>query len=93
MHFVGAKDPSEASRVGQAVTLEGRLMEPFPPTLIVHGSEDRIIPVDNARRIGSDLPSAEVWIVEGGNHSCNNFHTTVRPAIADWVADRLKTVR
>jgi hypothetical protein len=32
------------------------------------------------------------WLEPTGNHSCNNVAAVVRPAVADWVADRLEEV-
>ena len=38
------------------------------PTLVVHGSEDRILPVANARHIASLLPRAQLEIFDGVGH-------------------------
>ena len=59
------------------------------PVLVVHGEKDPIVPVANARRIAAAQPDADVWLYPDGNHSCNNLHTIVRPAISDWLAERL----
>lgn len=59
--------------------------------LVVHGEKDPIVPVENARRIAEAQPDADLWLFPEGNHSCNNIHTIVRPAIADWLADLLET--
>jgi pimeloyl-ACP methyl ester carboxylesterase len=38
------------------------------PTLILHGSEDRVIHVENARVLASRIPGAELAILEGAGH-------------------------
>ncbi len=38
------------------------------PALIVHGEDDRVVPVDNARLIASRLPDARLHLLEGAGH-------------------------
>ena len=38
------------------------------PTLIVHGTEDQLLPVANARLIGSRIPGSELEILDGVGH-------------------------
>jgi pimeloyl-ACP methyl ester carboxylesterase len=38
------------------------------PTLIIHGSRDRVNPTANALLLAERIPGAEVFIVEGGRH-------------------------
>lgn len=45
-----------------------RLGEIQAPTLIVHGSEDMMLPVQNAHLIARLMPSARLEIVEGAGH-------------------------
>jgi pimeloyl-ACP methyl ester carboxylesterase len=45
-----------------------RLGEITPPTLIVHGTEDRIIPAANARLLAERIPQAELILLEGAGH-------------------------
>lgn len=92
--FVGAADQAEARDLLADVTLDGVLDRSGPPVLVVHGEQDRIIPVCNAHRIAVALGGrATVMLEPAGNHSCNNLATVVRPAVADWVADRLEDER
>ncbi|MFW6075839.1 MAG: alpha/beta fold hydrolase [Chloroflexota bacterium] len=41
------------------------------PTLIVHGDDDRIIPLENSREIQQAIPGSELFIIEGGGHAPN----------------------
>lgn len=45
-----------------------RLGELRPPTLIVHGEEDQILSVSNARQIAELVPEARLEIIEGVGH-------------------------
>ena len=38
------------------------------PILIIHGSEDSQIPVENAHSLKEANPASELWIVEGTDH-------------------------
>ncbi len=38
------------------------------PTLVLHGSEDALVPVSNAERLAAGIPGAELRIVRGGGH-------------------------
>jgi 3-oxoadipate enol-lactonase len=46
----------------------GRLGEISAPTLIVHGSEDGMLPLVNGRQIASLMPDARLEIIEGVGH-------------------------
>jgi pimeloyl-ACP methyl ester carboxylesterase len=45
-----------------------RLADITAPTLVLHGSDDLLIPVDNARRLAASIPHAELAILEGAGH-------------------------
>jgi pimeloyl-ACP methyl ester carboxylesterase len=38
------------------------------PTLVIHGSKDRVTPVENAYALAERIPNAELYIVKGGRH-------------------------
>jgi 3-oxoadipate enol-lactonase len=46
-----------------------RLGEISVPTLVVHGTEDQMIPVANARHIADRIPGARLEIMEGVGHA------------------------
>lgn len=39
------------------------------PTLLIHGDDDRIIPIDNSRKIQDIIPDAELFVMEGSGHA------------------------
>jgi 3-oxoadipate enol-lactonase len=39
------------------------------PALVVHGTEDVIVPVENGRRLAARLPNAEYLELEGAGHN------------------------
>ena len=65
-----------------------RLGEIQAPALVVHGSADAAIAVDQADRLAKGLPNAELVVVEGGTHSTNLTHpTAVNAAILAFLRD------
>lgn len=38
------------------------------PTLVLHGTEDRVVPVENGRRLAARIPGAELVLLEGAGH-------------------------
>jgi dienelactone hydrolase len=89
-HLVKAPDRDTARRRLADVTLEGALDDLRSPVLVVHGGRDRVIPPREAHRIVAALGDrAQLWFEPDGNHSCNNLFSVMRPAVADWVADRI----
>jgi pimeloyl-ACP methyl ester carboxylesterase len=45
-----------------------RLPELRVPTLVIHGSADQVIDVENARVLASRIPGAELAILEDAGH-------------------------
>ncbi len=87
-------DAAAARPLLEAVSLDGALDAVEAPVLIVHGERDGVIAPAEARRIAAALGDrAELWLEPEGGHSCNNLHVRVRPAIADWVHERLEAAR
>jgi 3-oxoadipate enol-lactonase len=56
-----------------------RLQEVSHPTLVLHGTEDRLVPVENGRRMAELIPGAELHLLEGAGHA---YHWE-QPAEAD----------
>lgn len=55
------------------------------PFLAVHGELDAIVPLDQAEAYAKAVPHAELVVVPGANHVCNNVPHLVRPQVADWM--------
>ncbi|HEV3230693.1 MAG TPA: alpha/beta fold hydrolase, partial [Candidatus Dormibacteraeota bacterium] len=54
---------------GRAFDVGDRLGEIRAPTLVQHGSADRLIPVEEGRRIAAGIPGAEYQELEGAGHA------------------------
>jgi uncharacterized protein len=38
------------------------------PSVVVHGTEDEVVPMAMGRRVAELLPNGELWPIEGGHH-------------------------
>ena len=67
------QDASEPAREAQAAAVlefdaSDRLREIRVPTLVLHGTDDRVVPVENGRLLEEKIPDARLELVEGGSH-------------------------
>ena len=64
----GLLTPAQQLVAAMTHSTRGRLRRIAAPTLVVHGAEDRILPVENARRLAAAIPHAELSVWEGAAH-------------------------
>jgi len=64
----------------------------FPPTLIVHGDDDKIVPLQQAQAMDRALAKAGVEhkleVISGGGHDGKTFGSGLMKAI-QWFTDKL----
>lgn len=89
-HLFAARDREQAQRAAAAVSLAEVLPRLRCPLLVVHGKRDGIFPWEHATRMAAAAGGgAETLIYEDGDHCCHNLAHRSKPAIADWLAERL----
>jgi len=81
-------DPSDRayewqSAAAVAFNASDRLDEIDLPTLVLHGTADRVVPFENAELLEAGIPEATLEPIEGGSHLCFIER-------ADTVNDRLR---
>ena len=78
-------------RQDQAVkghNLCGRLGEIRQPVLIIHGRQDRMVPVARAEELRRALPNARLQILEGAGHQVHSEQlSTVLPLVLNFVEE------
>ena len=89
-----AGDATPTGREAQAAAVAAfdasdRLDDLSVPTLVLHGTEDRVLPVENADLLAELLPHAEVDLFEGGPHL---FFVEERERVNDRVRSFLSEV-
>jgi pimeloyl-ACP methyl ester carboxylesterase len=55
-------------QMAQRADLSARLPEIRQPALLLHGSADAIVPLEQARRMANALPNARLVVLEGAGH-------------------------
>lgn len=80
-------DPQGASRQLFAILASGdrrKTLEAIKaPTLVIHGSDDPLLPVEGSRDIARHVPGAELWVVDGMAH---DLPTPLVPALVERIA-------
>ena len=89
VHYTKSQDEREAFERSKALTLRGVLKHVLCPLLVIHGGRDRLFPPEQAERIVHEAPNATLLLYPEGNHVCNNIPYKYRPAMADWMRERL----
>jgi len=87
--YTKSKDEDEAFERTKALALHGVLANVEQPLLVIHGARDRLFPPEQAERIAREAPNATLLLYPDGNHVCNNITYKYRPAMADWMSERL----
>ena len=67
------QDADEPAREAQAAAVQSfdvsdRLERVRVPTLILHGTDDQVVPAENARLLEEKLPNSRLELIEGGSH-------------------------
>ncbi len=62
--------PSYLRQAGAGANFDasGRVREIDAPTLVIHGSDDRLVPVANARALARAVPRSRLRVLEGAGH-------------------------
>ncbi|MFD4260224.1 alpha/beta fold hydrolase [Streptomyces sp. NPDC058534] len=83
------RDPEQSARrhdVARQHEVRDSLGEITAPTLIVHGTEDRLAPYDGAVLMERRMPNAELRSIEGGRHG---IAVEFADTVAHWVREFL----
>lgn len=82
------EDPSQWAAEFERVTTELSIEEVGVPVLVVHGTEDDVVPVAHASRIASAAPGARLEILEGAGHQLRRDERAV-DVILRWLDEVL----
>lgn len=93
-HYVsGIEREGEArAALAEGIDLTGLLERVRGGLLVLHGARDHLVPAEQAERVSREAVHAEpnnLWVEPEGNHCCHNLSPIIRPAMADWLLERL----
>jgi dipeptidyl aminopeptidase/acylaminoacyl peptidase len=89
IYYTHSRDEAEAFEKSKQLTLRGVIDKVDCPILVIHGAKDRLFPPEQAERIVREAKHATLLMYPDGNHVCNNITYKYRPAMADWLKERL----
>jgi acetyl esterase/lipase len=91
--LVPITDPEKRKEIGKKISPIYHVSSSSPPTLIVHGDEDKLVPLEQAERMIEKLKEvgvpAELAVKKGGGHDGPTVEFGL-PKIADWFDKYLK---
>lgn len=82
-------DPAAWAKEFESVVAERSIGSIGVPTLVVHSSDDDVVPVDHGRRIAERARNADLQIVDGGGHQLRRDDRVLR-LVLDWLARALR---
>ena len=75
---------AQTAAVGASPNRFSRLKEISMPTLIIHGTEDPLIPIDHGMSLVDNIPGAKKLILSGVGHEIpDELLTEIIPTISD----------
>ena len=70
------------------IDIQSELAKIAAPTLIIHGTDDAVVPYQYAVQTSQTIPNAELITVEGGEHGIDErFAITAAPAIQNFLKE------
>jgi alpha-beta hydrolase superfamily lysophospholipase len=82
-------DPAPWAAEFEGVVPESAIGSVEVPVLVVHGTDDDVVPVDHAQRIARRAPRAELRVIEGAVHQLRRDERAVQ-IVLDWLDRTLR---
>jgi pimeloyl-ACP methyl ester carboxylesterase len=65
----------------------GKAAQITQPWLIIHGDEDKSVPVSHAKQLAAAQPNAEFYIIKGGDHTFGGTHPYTKDILPAHLLD------
>ena len=89
-------DPEDRKKLGREISPIYYITSNMPPTLIIHGNEDKLVPIQQsetfvakAREMGD---TAKLVVKEGKGHGWPDWPTDIK-ICADWFDEYLRGIK
>jgi acetyl esterase/lipase len=89
--FEPKQDSARAGQMMETYSPYNHLASSAPPTLMIHGDKDRVVPVDQSIRLQAKLDSLgienEIHIVDGADHAFANATPEQKENLQKWIVE------
>ncbi len=79
------KDAKALVLLAGAVKAKEQMKEIKIPALIVHGTADRVVPIENSRELVKQFENSKLIEVQGADHSYKGKEQETAETIANWI--------
>jgi pimeloyl-ACP methyl ester carboxylesterase len=81
------KDAKALILLAGAVEAKEQLREIGIPVLIIHGTADRVVPIENSRELAKQFENSRLVEVQGADHSYKGKEQEIARIIAEWIKE------
>ena len=81
------KDAKALILLAAAVKAKEQIREIKIPVLIIHGTVDRVVPIDNSRELAKQFENSRLVEIQGADHSYKGKEQETAEIIAKWIDD------
>jgi len=81
------KDAKALVLLAAAVKAKEQIREIKIPVLIIHGTADRVVPIENSRELARQFENSRLVEVQGADHNYKGKEQETARIIAEWIRE------